>query len=99
MRADLDLADLPGSLHVLAGVRDLEARRATPAALLASIAAQRLGELGLAMPAWRPAAEPELALYAALRSESDPYFRYVSLLRELDSFLDALEARRARARA
>lgn len=56
--------------------------------------------LGLELPDDLPK-EPELALYAKLVEDgaSDPYTRYNALLRELDSFLEALEGRRRRERA
>jgi hypothetical protein len=93
-----DLEGLPGASGVEQGVRDLWTGQCTVEALLVASAVGRLRELGVptsadvALPS-----EPELALYAALGQEvEDPYGRYNALRRELDSFLAALQARRAR---
>lgn len=99
----LDLTGLPGEALVRTGLADLSARRATCAALTLSSASDRLGQLGIELPALPPhAARPrecELALYAKLveACEPDPYARYNALLRELTSFLEAAEGRRRRA--
>jgi hypothetical protein len=93
-----ELAGLPGAGRVAAGLRELAAGQATANALLVSIARERLAELGIEVPREAVAAEPELALYAALgATEGDAYYRYNALVRELDSFLAALAARAARA--
>jgi hypothetical protein len=55
-----------------------------------------LRRLGLELPdEGTLPAERELALYALLceRGEDGPYLRFNSLRRELDSFIEALEAR------
>lgn len=80
-----------------AGLEDLARGERTAAALLVSIAASRLRSLGLDVesPSDWPR-ERELALYALLRDDptvEDAYYRYNSLLAELDSFMNALESR------
>ncbi len=88
------LVGLPGAENVERGVRDLNAGRRTVEALLVAAAVTRLRELGLEISedAILPD-EPELALYALLGEEHDPYYRYNALRRELDSFVSTLEAR------
>lgn len=94
----VDLADLPGAMLVRRGVDDLAERRLSVEALTVAIASERLRQLGIELaPAVLPP-DRELALYEALLAgEGDAYARYNSLRRELDSFLEALEARRRRA--
>lgn len=68
-------------------------------ALTLAIASGRLRRSGLELPSESSLpSERELALYALLvaRGEEDPYARYDGLRRELDSFLEALEARSRR---
>ncbi len=97
----IDFDGLPGAERVLKGVEDLHRGIRSIEALLVAAAPQRLRECGLEI---RDDAsmltEPELALYEALGAESDgdPYPRYNALRRELDSFMNALEARLTRAR-
>lgn len=68
----------------------------SPEALLVQIASERLRELGfLEDREIGPTPEPELRLYGALASASeDPSTRYRALRGELQSFLEAAEARK-----
>jgi hypothetical protein len=95
-----DLAGLPGAATIERGLAHRRAGRESVEALLVSVAAERLGALGL--PVHEPLTEPELRMYDRLRQEArggdDPYAQYNALLRELDSFLEALETRRRRGR-
>jgi len=93
-----DIEGLPGAERVARGLRDLAARRPSVEALLLAAAATRLRDLGLPIPErGRLPREPELALYKALEElTDDPYYRYNALRRELDSFMAALETKRAR---
>jgi hypothetical protein len=95
-----DLAGLPGEAMVRRGLDDLARHRLTAEALTLAIASGRLRRCGLELPPESSLPpDRELALYALLRArgEDDPYARYNSLRRELDSVLDALEGRRRRA--
>jgi len=79
-------ADLPGGDLIEAGLDDLRQHRRTVAALLVSIGAPRLRQLGLRVP--RTEADPERCLYELLAS-SDPdsaHGRYNALVRRLVSF-------------
>lgn len=90
---------LPGAARIIRGLDDLRTRRPTPDAFLVATARTRLRGLGITVPTTEGfATEADLGLYAALADEDDPYYRYNALRRELVSFLDALEARRARER-
>ncbi len=93
------LTGLPGAEWIRRGIDDARAGRWTAEALAVSVAPTRLRALGLDLPADLPG-DPELALYALLQREGidDPYGRYNALLRELDSFMEALEGRRRRER-
>jgi hypothetical protein len=93
-------AELPGHEHVERGVADLANGVETAEALLVTIAAPRLTELGvLARDIVFVERDAELRLYALLGREGDgdPYSRYNALLRELSSFIHALERRPAQA--
>ena len=87
-------ADLPGSGILERGRADLALGVLSTDALLVAIAAGRLREAGVQVPELPPGLrEPELDLYRALGETSDdPYFRYNSLLAELDSALSALKS-------
>lgn len=89
--------DLPGASLVRSGLEDLAAGRRTPHAWVVTCAAGRLRRAGLDVPdLGGPHEEPaEIALYRALCASEGPraYGRYNALLRELDSFAAALEAR------
>lgn len=93
------LTGLPGETMVRRGLEDSRAGRWTPEALVVAVAPSRFRRLGVDVPEDLPT-DPELQLYAALQAgeESDPYTRYNALLRELFSFLEALESRRRRER-
>lgn len=95
----IDLDGLPGTALVRRGLADLARQSLTVEALVVAIASTRLRQLAIELPdesVFPP--DRELALYAKLgeRGEDDPYARYNSLRRELDSFLEALEGRRRR---
>lgn len=91
--------DLPGAELIRDGVRDLLNGRATVPALVVSVARQRLARAGvLRDSAPVVAAEPERELYRLLLAEGgDAYSRYNALMRELASFVSALDARSQRA--
>lgn len=102
-RFDLDeLSDLPGSQLVRRGLLDLHAHEVTPEGLLLAAAATRLRRLGVPVSDWAAEiADPEISLYQALCEQldgagDDPYLRYNSWRRELDSFVSALEHRQSR---
>ncbi|MGH8574598.1 MAG: hypothetical protein ACREX8_18785 [Gammaproteobacteria bacterium] len=79
-------ADLPGGDLIEAGLDDLRQHRQSVAALLVSIGAPRLRQLGLRVP--RTEADPERCLYELL-ARSDPdsaHGRYNALVRRLVSF-------------
>jgi len=90
--------ELPGEALVKQGVADLQANRCTIASCLVEIARARLTRAGRPLGGSSEAhPEPELRLYRLLRSEDgDAYSRYNALLRELDSFADALESQKRR---
>lgn len=94
------LEGLPGAGWIRRGLEDARAGRWTAEALAVAVAPTRLRALGLHLPAGLPD-HPELALHALLEQEGvdDAYGRYNALLRELDSFMEALEGRRRRERA
>ena len=78
--------DLPGADLIGRGLADLSRGRATVEALLVSIGAPRLQQLGLSVH--RPLADPEHRLYELLgRSHADSaHSRYNALVRRLVSF-------------
>jgi hypothetical protein len=86
---------LPGAEFVIPGLADLLAGRVTGDSLLVLVAASRLREAGVAVPA-DPSPERgavELRLYAALCESHGPaaYSQYNSRLRRLQSFVRAAE--------
>ena len=86
-----DDRELPGEDLIEAGLRDLELGVESVEALLVSIGAPRLRELGL--PVASPFPEPELRLYERLRGD-DPdgaHSAYNALVRRLVSFERAAE--------
>lgn len=93
-----ELAGLPGSDLVTAGLADLGVSRLSPAGLLLGVARGRLRALGVVVPPVEFPQPVEIALYESLiaANVSDPYARYNAMLRELSSFLEALEARQRR---
>ncbi len=84
---------------MLQGLADLGRGELSTAALVVCLAPTRLAGLGLRLPeraTWP--ADRERALYEALAGDpktGDAYYRYNALKRELDSFMNALEHRRA----
>ena len=96
-----DVSGLPGEWLARKGLADLERGEVSPEALTLSLATQRLLRLGIEIRTAAPLPrERELALYTALmeRGIDDPYSRYNALVRELGSFLEALERRKRRSR-
>ena len=91
------LRGLPGATLVERGLADAHRGVWSAEALLLAVAPSRLRGLGIDVPEPLPA-DPELALYTRLQHDGveDPYARYNALLRQLDSFLEALTARRRR---
>ena len=87
----MDVEHLPGGELVAKGLADLAGSRLTVEALLVSIAAPRLRDLGVLVT--EPLADPEHRLYAQLaREDSDSaHSRYNALLRRLTAFESALE--------
>lgn len=83
-------ATLPGSDLIERGLADLEAGFESEYALLVSIGAPRLRELGLELP--RTTLNPEHQLYARLQQQwgDAAHSRYNALLRRLVSFERAL---------
>ncbi len=97
----MDLDGLPGRDLVERGLADTLEGRSTPEALLVAIGRPRLEALGLkAIWPGAPLIDPEIALYVLLGKlgTPDPYARYNALLRELVSFVRALEHRVERER-
>jgi hypothetical protein len=87
----VEFEHLPGGDLVAKGLADLARPSVTVEALLVSIAAPRLRELGVHVAA--PLSDPEHRLYEQLARE-DPdsaHSRYNALLRRLTSFESALE--------
>jgi hypothetical protein len=87
----VEFEHLPGGDLVAKGLADLARSSVTVEALLVSIAAPRLRELGVPIAA--PLPDPEHRLYESLARE-DPdsaHSRYNALLRRLTSFESALE--------
>ena len=87
----MELERLPGGDLVAKGLEDLAHSHETVEALLVSIAAPRLRNLGL--PVAAPLSDPEHRLYARLAQEDSDsaHSRYNALLRRLASFASALE--------
>lgn len=87
-------AGLPGADLVEDGLADLETGRETEAALLVSIGAPKLTQLGITLP--RAIPDPEHRLYALLseRDADGAHARYNALIRRLVSFERALACAR-----
>jgi hypothetical protein len=81
---------LPGTELVTAGLQDLERGAVSVPALLVSIGAPRLRELGVVIP--RVEANPEHRLYGLLHADgaNAAHGRYNALVRRLVSFERAL---------
>jgi hypothetical protein len=79
-------AGIPGADLIELGMADLRDARGTEAALLVSIGAPRLRQLGLDVPS--TVADPEHQLYAHLarRDPDSAHARYNALIRRLVSF-------------
>ena len=87
----MELGHLPGGDLVAKGLDDLARSSVTVEALLVSIAAPRLRDLGVLVAT--PLSDPEHRLYERLARE-DPdsaHSRYNALLRRLSGFESALE--------
>jgi hypothetical protein len=87
----VELGHLPGGDLVAKGLEDLARSSVTVEALLVSIAAPRLRDLGVLVAT--PLSDPEHRLYERLARE-DPdsaHSRYNALLRRLTGFESALE--------
>lgn len=82
----MNTRDLPGGDLIAAGLDDLARNAVSVPALLVSIGAPRLRQLGFAIP--RTIADPESRLYDLLaRSDGDAaHGRYNALVRRLVSF-------------
>jgi hypothetical protein len=83
-------AGCPGADLVEQGLADLEAGRDSEAALLVSIGAPRLTQLGVALPRTIPDAEHRLYLLLSERDADGAHSRYNALVRRLVSFERAL---------
>jgi hypothetical protein len=85
-------AHLPGGEYLAQGFADLASRKESIPALLLAIAAQRLTEAGLPLPAIQ-GSDPELRLYRLLRTihGDDAHSQYNAHLRRLSSLCHALE--------
>ena len=89
------IEELPGGDLIQAGLRDAAAGVESVESLLVEIAAARLRESGLPVPAMRPATlDAEIRLHRLLAKThgDDAYGRYNALLRRLVSFTRALDA-------
>ena len=89
------MEELPGGDLICAGLRDAVAGIESVESLLVEIAASRLRESGLPVPAMRPATlDAEIRLHRLLAKThgDDAYGRYNALLRRLVSFTRALDA-------
>jgi hypothetical protein len=78
--------DFPGSDLIQAGLDDLREGRESEAALLVSVGAPRLRQLGIAIPT--PIPDPEHRLYALLHAKNPDaaHSRYNGLIRRLVAF-------------
>ena len=95
-RSNPALVGLPGASLVEKGVADLERGEVSAESLLVTVAKERLESLGVLRPGLATGSvEAPLALYARLGESGalDPYSTYNALLRELSSFVRALEHR------
>lgn len=87
-------AQLPGGEYLAEGLADLAAQKDSIPSLLLAIAARRLADAGLVLPA-APARDAELRLYRLLRSlhGDDAHSQYNAHLRRLASLCHALETK------
>jgi hypothetical protein len=79
-------AGIPGADLIELGMADLRDARATEAALLVSIGAPRLRQLGLDVPPTMVDPEHQLYAYLARRDSDSAHARYNALIRRLVSF-------------
>jgi len=87
------LHKLPAAEAVKKGLADQSAGRLSPESCLVELARPRLERAGL-LPPGLHRLDSEITLYRLLsETESNPYARYNSLLRELASFEHALDHR------
>ncbi len=90
--------DLPGGTWVRKGLGDLEEGNRSLEALALRVYSIRLKSLGFGIDRTELAHDETSAegtLYAALRADGlDAYNRYNAMLRELNSFLEAVESLR-----
>jgi hypothetical protein len=86
----MDWEALPGGLLVRRGVDDLRRGQVTPAALLVSLAATRLGSLGVPVVDPLPDADHRLWELLAEEDVDGAHGRMNALVRELVSFERAL---------
>ena len=89
------MENLPGGDLIRTGLRDAAAGIESVEALLVEIAAARLRESGVPVPAMPPATlDAEIRLHRLLAKThgDDAYGRYNALLRRLASFTRALDA-------
>ena len=89
------LENLPGGDLIRAGLRDAAVGIESVESLLVEIAASRLRESGLQVPAMRPAVlDAEIRLHRLLAKThgDDAHGRYNALLRRIVSFTRALDA-------
>lgn len=91
--------DLPGAELVEAGLSDLRAGHLTPIALAICAMRTRLTEVGLHVTPAELSDYPEILMYRALgdAGESNPHSAMNAILRRLDAYASAAEARRFRA--
>ena len=82
----MDLANLPGADLITEGLRDLACGRDTVPALLVTIGAPRLRELGLPVPTGDAGAEHRLYHRLAADDVLTAHSRYNALIRRLVIF-------------
>jgi hypothetical protein len=90
-----DPTGAPGAELVVAGLRDLAERRETTEALLVSVGATRLREIGFDVPPVEPAPEHRLYDHLVEREGRNAHSAYNALIRRLVSFERAMEGRRS----
>ena len=87
----MEFSQLPGGDLVAKGLQDIAGANETIEALLVSIAAPRLRDLGIPVAAPLPDAEHRLYERLAREDPDAAHSRYNALLRRLTSFESALE--------
>jgi hypothetical protein len=93
-----DWDNLPGASRVIAGLSALTNGEESREGWLVALAATRLRQLGIAVPAVHTVTSPEDMLYELLARAhgDDAHTEYNALRRELTSFVDALDHVRSR---